>query len=388
ASYGGIDRGPGYPGLTEAGKTRVKEFWQKGIRLFPDGYYWASSAELPEFKLFGNEWEMNPPCRIPNYNFYKTTLTGVCRKGSYADFMLWGFNQKINDGVKGLYNDGANLTACNAQCHNCGYVNSSGKRAATVSLFETRETYKRVYTLFKSRVPDSFIFAHNVPVSPLASFTDGTCEGESWSEGDYSNLLPDLFRAGFATYNQLGIPFNLYSFVSYGWRYPGGKPNVPPGELLPIALSHNLYPLVFSVGDDNTVGLSHLNPIWEIMDEWKTTSEWIPYWKSDYWVKSSNKKVKVSIYRKEKAKKALLLLTNFEKQAVKSCIEIDTAKLGVQKDKVKLTRITPAKMEIKENKSVQAAPINKETMPFLNCKINVALAARSLQFYLLEETLE
>ena len=385
ATYGGLDRGPGWPGLTEKGKAKVKEFWQEGIRIFPDGYYWGSSAELPEFKLFGKEWEMNPPYRIPTYGLYKATLTGVCRKGSYADFMLWVFDKKIEEGMRGLYNDGANLNPCDAECHGCGYVNGNGKRVATVSLFETRETYKRVYTLFKSRVPDSFIFAHNVPVSPLASFTDGTCEGESWSMGDYTNLLPDLFRAAFATYNQIGIPFNLYPFVSYGWRYPGGKPNVPPSELLPIALSYNIYPLPCSVGDDNNMGLIHLNPVWEIMDEWRTSSEWIPYWKSDNPAKSSDKQIKVSIYRKEKQRKALLLVANLEKQSTQSCIEISTEKLGIQKDKVKLTKITPARMEIKEKKSVQTSPLIKETIPFPDCKIDLDLPGRSMQFYLLEE---
>ncbi|MFA6175539.1 MAG: glycoside hydrolase domain-containing protein [Phycisphaerae bacterium] len=384
-TYAGLDRGPGWPGLTEKGKTKVKEFWQKDIRVFPDGYYWLSSAELPEFKLFGKEWEMNPPYRIPNYGLYKATATGVCRKGSYADFMLWVFNKKIHEGMKGLYNDGANLFACDAESHDCGYVNADGKRVATVSLFETRELYKRVYTLFKSKVPDSFIFVHNVPTSPLASFTDGTCEGESWSEGDYSNLLPDLFRAGFATYNQLGIPFDLYPFVSYGWRYPDGKPHVPPEELLPITLSYNIYPLAGAEGNDNNVGLIHLNPVWEIMDEWRTTSEWIPYWKSRPWAVSSDDNVKVSLYRKENEKKALLLITNLEKESVQGSVAVNLARFRIDNGKVKLTKVTPAKIEIKDKQQETLSPMRKEEIPLNDGKINVSLPRRSMQFYLLEE---
>ena len=379
---GGLDNGPAWPGLNAYGKQSVKKLGKEGIRVFPDGSYWWCCTKLPEFKSFGKEWEMQPVFRMPQYR-YNISVAGVCRKGSYADFLLWGFNKRIDDGVKGLYNDGSNLTACNAACHGCGYVNREGKRVATVNLFGTRETYKRIYTLFKSRVPDSFILVHNVPVSPLASFTDGTCEGESWDEGDYSNLLPDLFRAGFATYNQLGIPFNLYAFVSYGWRYQNGKPNVPPDELMPICLSYNIYPLGCGSGGDNNIGMTHLNPIWEIMDEWRTTSEWIPYWKSRYLAKTSDNKVKVSIYRKKK--KALFLVTNLEKQTVQSGIDIDIAGLGIAKDKVKFTKITPAKITIKNNKPVKISSIKKEEMLLVDGKINVTLPRRSMQFYLLEE---
>ena len=84
----------------------------------------------------------------------------------------------IDEGLRGLYIDSSGVVACTNQYAGSGYTDKEGRVKPTIDVFEVREAYKRMYTLFKARVPDSYIFCHAGPISPLVSFVDAVTAGE------------------------------------------------------------------------------------------------------------------------------------------------------------------------------------------------------------------
>ena len=377
-----LTRAMGWPGLTPAGKRRVEAFWKEGVRVFPDYYTNMTTVEMPEFQLFGREWETIPKRRWPSGKF---TTAVVCLRDSYTNFLLWGINKMIDEGLRGIYFDSSGVLACINGYHGCGYIDNTGRRRPTINLFGAREAYKRIYTLFKSRHPGSFIIAHAVPISPLASFVDGTTEGEFWGgrqkKYGYSQLTPDFFRTGFATFQEYGVPFEFYAFLAYNrvekkWR-------VPAEEVLALTLIHNIYPLANRVGGGWGIGLQQLKPVWEIMDDWYTTSEWIPYWKSSSLVQSSMDNVKVSVYLKKAEKKALLLVANLANSQARGELKINLAGFGWKKEGVRVTRIKRAKFEVKNGILKEIKPMTKEAITLTDSAIEVSLPGKSIQFILL-----
>jgi len=369
-------RAQGWPGLTTRGKRTVKAFRKKGVRLFPDYYTNVTTVEMPEFQIFGKEWESIPRSRFL-FGKGKFTSVWVSLKGSYTDFLLWGLNKMIDEGVGGIYFDSPGVLASTNENNGSGYIGENGKRKATINLFEAREGYKRIYTLFKSRDPGSFIFNHAVPISPLASFVDGTTSGESWSEkAGLSKLTADRFRFGFSRCQQYGVPYLFYATRMA--NYPAPELRVPAKDILPISLIHNIYPLTWPVARD-------LKSVWEIMDEWYTSSKWIPYWKSGDLVKSFAKNVKVSIYRKAAEKKALILVANLGANKTEGELKINLSNFGLKRNKARLMKITPAKFEWKGMKPKEIKAMTKQEISLAKSKISISLPKYSLQFFLLEK---
>ena len=354
--YGGLTKGPGWPELTTRGAKRIKQLKKSGIKASPDYYTALTTVEMPEFQLFGKEWESIP---------FKSWRWGgnvscvlVCTKKPYADYLIWGLNKLIDNGIGGIYFDVSGPRACTNQHHGCGYIDETGKRKPTISLFEVREVYKRIYTLFKSRNPDSFIFHHAVPISPLASFVDGTTEAEEWAPGraSFDDLKPDFVRFGFAMYHQYGIPYTFYpALASYG--HPSEQ--IPLKYLYPFTLIYNVYPNARTANEK-------LKLIWDIMDPWYTSSKWLPYWRNGHLVKSFSKKVKVSLYLKEK--KVLVLVVNQGKKTVSGKLKINSAKLGFDKNNVKIIKL----------------PEDKE-VSFANSQLSVTLPKYGIQFFQITE---
>jgi len=355
-SYG-LTKGPAWPEWTPTGRDHLRKLRENGLRAFPDYYTNLSTVEMPEFQLFGKEWETLPSTRWAWRNY---TAVGVCARGSYADFLIWGLNKLMDEGIGGIYFDSGGTVPCVNVLHGCGYVGREGAVKPTLSLFEARETYKRIYTLFKSRDPDSFIFHHAVPISPLASFVDGATESEEWSPGNATidDLKPDLVRFGFAMYHQYGIPYSFYPSLAV---YGAPEQQIPFKDLLPVTLIHNVYPIAWG----GTI--LDLKPVWKIMDEWRTSSRWIPYWRNTHLVRSFHKDVKVSMYLKEAEKKILLLVANVGKEPLAGELRLHLAPLGWSEENLRVTRLDEA-----AEAGLQGSALS------------VSLPGRSVQFYCLE----
>jgi len=383
----GLTRGWGWPGLTPQGKEMVSRFSKEGCRVFPDYYTNVMAGVSPEFQLYGKEWESLPRQRWGSGDGLAVT---VCPKpASRRDYYVWGINRMISEGLRGIYLDCSGPGGCISQYHDCGYVDKDGKIKPTINLFETRELYKRMYNLLKDADPTSFVFHHAASLSWIASFSDGASEGEEWggqAAFGYANLTPDFFRAGFSMYQQYGTPFTFYSFLAYGWRFqPSGKPAVPPDEVVALTLIHNIYPLPCGVVDSDNIGFMQLKPVWEIMDDWYTTSEWVPYWKSAGLVTPFGEDVKVSVYRKDKEKKSLLLIANLGESPASGTLTFNLPGFGLKKDKARLTRINPAEYQLDDKKKVLGInPMTKKEVPLADSKTEVTLPKKSIQFFLLD----
>ncbi len=133
-------------------------------------------------------------------------------EGKLCRFLPLEAQPSDRQGLEGLYIDSSGVLASENQFNDSGYTDPSGERKSTINLFETREAYKRLYNLFKSRVPDSMIWSHPVPITALASFVDVSCSGEEWtdSSSEIENLTPDFFRAAYKVCANRGFPYVFY----------------------------------------------------------------------------------------------------------------------------------------------------------------------------------
>ncbi len=323
-----IFRGPGWLEMTNDGKALFERWAQGGVRLTGDNYSNISTEEMPEFKIFGKEWEIVP--RISWAFGQRGTGVMVSMKGSYADFYLWKMNQMIDQGIQGIYIDSSGVLSSQNPFNDSGYTSPTGERKSTINLFETREAYKRLYTLFKSRIPDSVIWCHPAPMTALASFVDVSCSGEEWTDSspDLGNLTPDFFRAAYMVCAKRGTPYAFYP------GHPRGYPDtISYEDMLPISLAHNIMPVHYKV--------ALYKQTWELMDDWYTTSTWMPYWKNAHLVQSFSDEVKMGVYQKPNGE-TLLLAANLSNEARQGDLLIMPEALGFRDGAYTVTPVGPS----------------------------------------------
>ncbi len=355
----GMGVGLGYPQLIDSAPQTIKPFNDAQIKIFPAYFSHFTTVERPEFQMFGKEWETIPRYRLPFAS--DGTAATVCLRGSYTDFFLWGINKMIDAGIGGIYFDSPPILQCNSQYHGCGYIDKEGKRRISINLFEAREAYKRLYILFKTRDPRAFTFLHTMPVVPLASFVDGVTEGEEWSgvHKMFPDLNPDFFRFGFGCYQQYGIPFTFYPSSSV---YKQGENVIPFTDYYSLTLIHNIYPTSWCET------FYDLKLIWKIMDEWYTSSEWVPYWRSKDLVESFKKEVKVCVYRKDENKKYLILAGNPYEEEARGELRINFSNFNLKEGGTKVTDL-----------------LEKKEVDLKIDKIIVSIPKHGVKFFLLEE---
>lgn len=333
-----LDRGPGWPKFTDRGRKIIDNWAKEGVRLTTPFYSNITTAEMPEYQIYGREWEIEPKISWSFGWEHGSGGTGVMvsLNGIYGDFYLYGANKLIDQGAKGIYIDSSAVLASTNPYTDSGYVDANGERKPTIGLFNTREVYKRLYNLFKTRVPDSVIWVHSTPITALASFADATCEGEEWTDFrrnenwkfDIGFLTPDFFRAGYMVYGYRGIPFLFYP------GFPRGYPKeVSQADMLPICLAHNVFPIDY--------GYPLYAETWKVMNDWYTKSKWIPYWKNSNWVTSFADRVKIGVYGKEAEHKYLLLLANTDDQPHEGKIGINWKAFGLNPEQAHITAVGP-----------------------------------------------
>lgn len=184
------------------------------------------------------------------------------------------------------------------------------------------------------------------------------------------DLKPDFVRFGFAMYHQYGIPYSFYPSLAV---YGAPEQKVPFKQLLPVTLIHNVYPITWC----GTV--EDLKPVWRIMDDWRTTSEWIPYWKNSDLVRSFHQDVKVSVYLKRPVKQSLLLVANVGKEPQSGTLSLNLPKLGLSERKAKVTRLP-------ESASFADASGDASGEAHLSgSELSATLPGRSIEFYRVEQ---
>jgi len=244
-----------------------------------------------------------------------------------------------------------------------------------VDIFATREVYKRLYNVLKSKDRDGVLFRHGMPVAAVAGFVDVVTQGEEWCrEGtnQYDRLTPDIFRAKEMRI-QYGTPYTWYVFHHYyrGERY-GGR--VPLTAILAYSLPHHVLP---------TDGDPGMWPVWDVMDEFWTSAEFIPYWAPNTPIKIKEENVLGSLYLKKAEKKALLIVANWNKQPRTVEVRIDLKKLDLGK-RLKFTRAL--KHPIRDPKGPPGLdPMKNIPLVYRNGYLHLGLAGRNLEAILIEE---
>jgi len=313
-----------YPKLYNPKSTAqlVKKVHKYGAKIVPDFYIGYASPETPEFKLYGPEWEV-----IPRGGFggMRGGAKLACpRSSSFSDFVLYTVKKLVEDfHLDGIYNDSA-ASACENPAHGCGYV-KEGKRHPTLNLWATRELYKRIYTYLHTGGRDGVVFSHTTKQTALSGFYNVITEGEEWcveKERQYTRLSPDMFRAK-VMQNQYGTPFTWYVFHQYSWRGSNYGTPVPFHEVLMMGLVHRILP---TIGDK--IGGEKIIPIWDLMDKWWTTSEFIPYWNPKDPAKTNSEEVLASTYMKQNEKQALVVVSNWKYEEAKAEVVLDFTPFG------------------------------------------------------------
>ncbi|MBE6406615.1 MAG: hypothetical protein E7040_11440 [Lentisphaerae bacterium] len=337
AQYGLIS--PSYPKLKTPVKSLLSKAHKFGTKVVPDIYLCAAQFGTPEYKLFGREWESTPRSSWSNMGF-------ASANSSYPDFMLHTVKCYVEKfGFDGVYLDVSVPIASDNPYHDAGYTDEDGKRHPTAGLWKLRELYKRLYTYLHTEGKDGVIFAHAAARLEFVGFTDVLTAGEDWGaerEKHYSRLSPDMFRAK-EMYIQYGVPATFYSFHQYAWRV--NNP-VSLDEILMMTLPHRLLP---TIGDK--VGAKGIIPIWDLMDKWFTSSDFIPYWDPKSPVKTNSESILASIYNKEKERQALMVVSNWGYEPSEAKISVDFGKAGA--GDMKMTEVYPENKAIRlDNKSV------------------------------------
>ncbi len=295
----------------------VEKVRRYGAKIVPDFYVGYASPETPEFKLYGPEWEVIPRS---GFNLRGRAKLACPKSPSFSDFVTWTVKRLVEDfNLDGIYNDSA-PSVCKNPLHGCGYV-KNGRRYPTLNLWATRELYKRIYTYLHTGGRNGVVFGHTMHQTALAGFQDVVTEGEEWSveKGrQYRRLSPDMFRAK-EMKNQYGTPFTWYIFHQYSWR--GSRYGTPVSleEILMMSLVHRILP---TIGDKR--GAEKIIPIWDLMDKWWTTSEFIPYWDPDTPVKTGSEEVLASTYMKQ----ALVVVSNWKYKNTKARVGFEFTRLG------------------------------------------------------------
>ncbi len=321
-----------YPAMRnpEGDGPLIKKAQECGARVVTDTYMSAAELETPEFKLYGPEWKV-----IPENGW--STQDGIarhtCHSSTYPDFYLYAVKRWVEEfGLNGVYVDVSSTMPCENQYHDCGYMDAEGKKHPVFHQWATRDFYKRLYTYLHTGGNNGVVFSHTMCQTSYSGFLDVVTEGEEWGTEEarqYRQLSPDMFRAK-EMKNQWGTPYTFYSFHQYTWRGSNFGEPVPFHEILMMCLPHHVLP---TIGDE--VGGKAIIPIWDLLDAWWTTSDFIPYWSPQSPAKSSMpESVLGSVYLKKNEKKALLVVSNWNYVDANAEITFNWKQFGFEPRKV------------------------------------------------------
>ncbi len=232
------------------------------------------SEVAPEAPAFIDEMKKVPTVpypidRLPGLESQMTHI--VCQRSAWQDFLVDGIAHLIDDyDADGVYLDSTSIPwACDNPLHGCGATSFDGTKVATYPIFDVRETFKRIYTVVKSRKPDGIVDLHvyDAMHAGALAFSTSYWNGEQLGRGPKVKVegLPlDRFRTEFMGYNW-GTPADLLYYVLGGTR-----------QCQAIAFLHDV-----PTRPEKLPDLDWLASVWDLREEFGVAeSEWLPYWKN------------------------------------------------------------------------------------------------------------
>jgi hypothetical protein len=321
------------------------------------------SPEVPEYVWFRREWA-NPAATGDKTDKFPT-WTFLSVVPSWIDFIVWKNVQLMEQcGYDGIYVDFAGARfPTHAPQHGLGYQRD-GKQRAGLPIWNTREAWKRVYTAFRRRNPDSLIVGHvsGAEHAPILSFCDIWLDGEgNWPgqlRDNYLDVLSlDVLRAEF-----MGHPFGAVSWWLPQWNHSvpsdtvdvAGR-NSDGSIVVSPRLAHNMFGL----------GLLHDLSFWPIcgtngeaskqfygaIDEFGLTdAEFFGYWENADLIGGQSETIKVAVYSKPQGG-ALLVIFNT------SCTEQDV-RLSINWERLN----SRSPIEVEDAYSHEAVAVSRHEM--------------------------
>lgn len=253
--------------------------------------------ESPEWKVFGKQWINIPEEAGADFDTasWYPDAERVSPASGWAEFSLWGVKNMITEeGLNGIYTDESFPYADTSEAHGAGFLDASGKRRPTWSLFAMRDYFKRLAWLFQKYGDGRpAIMAHTsmTIAVPYLSFVDIAIDGEhfalptyEWEKPglpSYVDMIPaDYFRAQLMSQQFGFVPFFLPTLASASFRRAEPFPNIdklpgPTRELLALTLVHStqVWPLYCNRAEVDAAN--------EILAEFNTgdpETEFVPYW--------------------------------------------------------------------------------------------------------------
>jgi len=275
-----------YPG-TLTNVAEVKKGMQKANQLGLNVCLYSQSnisSIAPEYEEWSNEFSTDIPMlpgmtRTPPQNIY-----GACKGSSFTDFYVWKWTWMVkNWGVNGMYLDGAYApSGCRNPYHNHAYTGPDGKRKLTYPIRAARTYMQRMVRSVRAVNPNFFFLNHGMyPFTSCYSNYGMTGEGYWFVPAD-TELSLDYIRIIYS--RQWGVPMEFY---------PG--PIMTQDYALPLALAHGIGMWSSASG----LVAQFKTPIWQIWEKFGIEkAKWVPYWKKDTAITSSNPDIVASSYRK------------------------------------------------------------------------------------------
>ena len=317
--------------------------------VLPYSQFITMSPELSECAFYWRQWH-NPIGTLQVTGGWPRYVSAKFVP-SYIDFMAWKHRELANEyGHDGVYVDFAGVYGgFFAPEHGAGYVRDGREYPAIFPICAVREMWKRVYTMFKQRNPDSVIVGHDSQAvhAPVLAFCDVWLNGEhNWRgplRDNYLEVLPlDQLRAAFRAQAHGGIPWWLPQW--YGAQledkdvaqrfkadYVTASMRGKPREVS-VEKAHHLLGLglLLDVGFWPICGMNGeaVRQYWEMQDEFGIAdAAFVGYWDSAELVAGQSETLKASIYRKPDGA-ALLCIYNTARTAQNPTLEIAWEQLG------------------------------------------------------------
>jgi len=305
----------------------------------------------PEFELFKDEWLLTWDKQI------NEVFEVACPAPSYRDYYMYTMNHLFEKtDVPGLYYDVSLPNHCaNPMCKEHALDGLNFKA--------TRALLRRVYSLAKSKDPDSIIVFHSSSWfhMPVLSFADMQIVGENFAALlDHKNnrgyektqLTLDAFRAAYRGDNlghKTGFLPQFSRVGSIKWE-----------EWNEIGSGHADYIIGMTLLHDALLWVAYfpkefMAPLYDIFNQtgWGNDWEYIPYWTQQYTQTLPIDDTAVSFYKRPDGKQYMAVVFNATDQEQSLQLEIDLAAMGLSAANTSIQKMLPDHQEIPLKKSIQ-----------------------------------
>jgi len=332
-------------------------YHEDGIRYCPHSGWQAISTLIPEWTTYGKEMAIEPETESIGKTMY------ACYNSPYSEFTasLWQQHARTL-GIDGIKPDTMfPQTPCASLHHDCGWRDEKGRLWPNMSLFATREFFKRLYREFYEGVKTNGVLAAaqtGVPIAPICSFTSIAIlsEGSPYSkarslkEGYPQDLVRSIMVGaphGLISIHDLkGAPLNSNQRIA-ALLVAGGDPRfmADPGNYQRSYIKWAPGEFVYNA------------PCVDIWDAWDWIDRggkaiWMPHWENAkvLTVKPATTAEMYGSMHVQPGKKILLVVANYEQAAVAADVAFDLAALGFKGKTVMRAEdaVTKVPLEIKD----------------------------------------